>query len=765
MLLLGWSNVMLPRICLCAILSIVVYTPCMLQVADAESPKVDDLAAAVRQETAFHLVAGRRPSNWNILTAGDLGAILNRKGDGVELLSLFDLAQHRQLLAKKPFPLFTLTMRHLESKQDLTLAADAGWEQIRVASDDRTKGIEICWQTPQDKRLKGLRVVAVASLDPSVSAMRWKLSVDQVDKAWSVRRVRFPQVALDMSSPKFTFFYPWGPGQLTRGSWTGAYSGPYLTYPAHCATMQYMAAYDPQLGTGLYCAMHDPQGSTKDLCAEGRPADQAAEVAFDVPAENMDQGGNGYIPAGDAVWQVFHGDWFDAALIYRAWVRQNARWFPKLTAEGRADTPLWMRELPVWVRINGVHQDLVRGVEAFAKALGVPVGVHWYDWHQILFDNDYPHFFPAKEDFVEEVRDLQAKGVFVMPYINGRLWDTRDNGAADFEFSRRALPAATKDEEGKPYIESYASKETDGSPVRFAVMCPATALWEKTVRQTALQLINECQVKAVYIDQVAAERPELCFDHAHGHPTGGGHWWTESYNAMLHAIRQSMPADCALTAECNAEPYINRFDGYLTWFWCHENQVPAFPAVYGGAIQMFGRTYRGGDTKELAFRMKAGQQFTFGEQIGWFGPDVIADQASMAFLRQVVALRWQLRRYFYAGEMARPPKLQGAIPTVRADWQWDTPGWVTTDATMTGAWTLPNERRCILLFTNVSDQPVTAKLQLDAAAYGLQGNQVKVTTIHATAQADTFLSPPAIRRELTLPARSAFAWELTPVGP
>ena len=36
-----------------------------------------------------------------------------------------------------------------------------------------------------------------------------------------------------------------------------------------------------------------------------------------------------------------------------------------------------------------------------------------------------------------------------MPYINGRLWDTRDRGIEDFEFSRIARPAATEDENGE----------------------------------------------------------------------------------------------------------------------------------------------------------------------------------------------------------------------------------------------------------------------------------------------------------------------------
>lgn len=90
--------------------------PGMLSAADAVVPKAQDPAAAARQEEAFRLAAGQRPSNWVVLAAGDLGAIFDRKDDGVQLLSLFDRAKHRQLAAQKPLPLFTVTMRNLESE-------------------------------------------------------------------------------------------------------------------------------------------------------------------------------------------------------------------------------------------------------------------------------------------------------------------------------------------------------------------------------------------------------------------------------------------------------------------------------------------------------------------------------------------------------------------------------------------------------------------------------------------------------------------------
>ena len=162
-----------------------------------------------------------------------------------------------------------------------------------------------------------------------------------------------------------------------------------------------------------------------------------------------------------------------------------------------------------------------------------------------------------------------------------------------------------------------------------------------------------------------------------------------------------LPPDRVLTSECNAEAYTHRLDGLLTWHWQYNGQVPVFPAVYGGRIQMFGRAYRGGPSKDLALRMKAGQQLVFGEQIGWIAPSVTQESANAAFLKQIVQLRWRLRRYFYAGEMARPPQPTAPPPQVTADWQWSGEWPVTTDALLTGAWTLPRENRLVLLLVNV----------------------------------------------------------------
>jgi len=671
----------------------------------------------------------------------------------IRLQSLFDTVAEVELLSVQKLPFFTLKLRHGETREEIQLHSDSGWTNVAIEST--ACGAKLCWQQAE----MNFQVIAHAILDSKTSAVRWRLQVENDKSQWSIWRVVFPQVAVAELGEDASVFFPRAPGEVQKGLWRREFRHQGL-YPEPWTTMQFMAAYDKKGETGLYLAIHDRNASAKDICVESRPEERAVIFTFDNPAEDMGVAGNDFALSGEAVWKLLRGDWFDAAMIYKNWLRNEARWFPKLTEEGRSDTPLWMRELPVWTTTSGDRTQVVSRVKEFAKYMGVPVGFHWYNWHQIPFDNDYPHYFPVKEGFAEGVREIQEAGVFVMPYINGRLWDTRDKGVEDYQFTSVALPAATKDEDGQPYTESYGSKETDGSPVRLAVMCPATELWQNQVRDICLRLFKEYNVDAIYIDQVAAMSPKLCLDKTHGHLLGGGHWWVEGYWKMLHSIREAMPEGRMLTTECNSEPFARWFDGYLAWNWQHDGQVPAFPAIYGGAIQMFGRAYRGGETKDLALRMKAGQQLVFGEQIGWIDPGVINEKENAEFLRQVVRMRWSLRRYFYAGEMCRPPQLEGEIPKVRADWQWSGEWWVSSDAVLTGAWRLPKENNLVLIFVNVSDEPVSGQFNFDGRQYGIDDEQVCITVITQEGINESFVAPRAFQRELNFQPRTAWAWEV-----
>ena len=179
---------------------------------------------------------------------------------------------------------------------------------------------------------------------------------------------------------------------------------------------------------------------------------------------------------------------------------------------------------------------------------------------------------------------------------------------------------------------------------------------------------------------------------------------------------------------------------------------------------MFGRAYRGGPSQDLANRMKAGQQLAFGEQIGWFGPEIIKRPDSGQFLRDCIKLRWRLKKYFYAGQMARPPKLLGHVPTVTADWQWSGKWPITTPAIMTGAWQLQRDNKVILLFVNVSDQTLTTNVQFDSAEYNLPGKTLKVTGIRPDTPDTKLNIRAADQPQIECAPRSVFAWEIAPTS-
>jgi len=721
------------------------------------------ITSAVRAQQAVEPPQGHSSAKQVIVEAGDLRMVLEKGEHGLRIRSLTDTAAGQDLLASDAPPLFSAAFREVKTKELLTVAADSGWQQAEVSQSANSGGYKLTFATPADDRLKGIRVEITLATQKAENALTWDLQVANDNSQWGLWRVVFPAVSVRDLGERGRVFLPVTAGIELANMWnTENKRGG--TYPSGWTCMQYMAAYDRTARTGLYVGVHDPLGSTKDIFGEGRPDKHAVTLRFEHPVANMGKAGTGFDLPGEARWQLLRGDWFDAALIYRKWVSREAHWWPALGPDGRMDTPEWMRQLPAWAMTGGPASDCVPRVKAFAQALGTPAGFHWYNWHQIPFDNDYPHYFPSKDGFAEGVAALKQASVYSMPYINGRLWDTHDRGAEDWQFTRMALAAATKDEQGDPYIESYGSKETDGNSVKLVAMCPTTSLWQNQVRDIVLRLFNEYGVSGVYIDQIAAAQPRLCFDTSHGHDLGGGHWWTEGYWKMLDRIRSAKPADCMLTTECNAEPYIQWFDGYLTWHWQEQNMVPAFSAVYGGAIQMFGRAYRGGPSQDLANRTKAGQQLVFGEQIGWFGPEVIERPDCGRFLRDCVELRWRLKKYFYAGQMVRPPRLAGQVPTVTADWQWHGKWPITTDAVMTGAWQIQKENKVVLLFANVSDGPFSSHVEFDPGEYGFSGKSLTAATIGPDATKAELTIQATDRPEIELAARTVLAWEIMPAG-
>lgn len=700
------------------------------------------------------------------LQAGRLAATFERLPQGARLTKL-EIADRSAVVVGES-PLFALVLRPAGGGEEKTLTGTEGWGEVAFSSTDGA--VEIRWARPAGDFAPALSVLMRVEALADRSAFSWQLRVSPPGGNDALWEVRFPVLTIPQWAPDVVLLYPKAPGIAESGVWERPFQfgG---RYPSGWLTMQMAAIYQGDGSGGLYLGIHDIWGGTKEPHFRSDPASRLLHFHVSYPVPDMGRAEAKFESPGVFMTQYFEGDWFDAAQIYRQWVEAEAKWFPRLGPEGREDTPLWMRELPLWILGGGAPEECVASVLRFREFMGVPCGFHWYNWHQIPFDNDYPHYFPTKPGFAEAVARLQEAGVHVMPYINGRLWDSRDRGTEDFQFTQVAFPAASKNHRGEPFLETYGSKESDGSPVRLAAMCPTTSLWQNKVRELVERLFTECGTHGVYIDQVAAAAPTLCADLAHGHPLGGGHWWNEGYWQMLEKIRMAMPSDRMITTECNAEPFVRWFDGYLTWHWQYDRQVPLFPAVYGGSVQMFGRWFGNSGSgrlraedeqrnRDLSVRMRLGQQLVFGEQLGWIHTTVLDEPANAAFLRQLAQLRWELRRYFYAGRMARPPKALAPLPQVTADWKWGGKSIVTTDAVLVGQWVLPGQKRAILLAVNVTPEPVPVVLSAQVGKPYFAASSGKIVRVWPESIRPGTIAEGTWRLEGDVPGLTACAWEV-----
>lgn len=710
----------------------------------ATARRLTDLAA--RQAPfadADRLVRQATGDRLTVLTNDAVGWAFGQFERTLRPVSCFDFATQRELLSTSDTPLWEMTLQRPDKTITTVSAAVGGSAQVRV------QGVraELSYRLPAE--LSGANVRVQVALDGPASS--WNLSVTEMARGWSVRDVTFPQVALgplgDQPEDDYLLF-PQGSGVLKRAPLlqSAEYAG---MYPDGWCSFQLMAYYDRQ--GGLYVACHDPLGSTKRIITRPSTDRQGQVLTYQWYAPDMGVPDNGFTTSAPTVLRAYEGDWFDATQLYRAWVEQEAQWWPRESQWDRPDTPQWMREVCVWACTGGAADECVQKVKDFAAFMGAPTAFHWYSWHEIPFDVKYPHYFPTKPGMVEGVKELQDAGVRVMPYINGRLWDTQLE-----DFQETGIAAATKDENGKPYIEEY------GSGAKLAPMCPTQKLWQDTVNSIVVRLTTEVGVDGVYIDQIGAAAPRLCMDSSHGHPLGGGHWWTrDGYWPMLTDLQARLPEGKMITTECNAEPYVRWFDGYLTWHWQNQDMVPAFSAIYAGRIQLFSRAYGGGD--QQAHWMKIGQQLVFGEQLGWLDPaNILPHEDTADFMRRAAQLRHRLLDFLAWGRMARPPRVDGSIPELTADWAWYGQWMVTDSALQKGAW-WARDGRLLLLFANTSDQPVSAELVFEPRTYGWPSDaRMTVSEWTSDGEGQAATETGRFRRSLNLPARGLLALVLRP---
>lgn len=680
---------------------------------------------------------------------GSLGVGLRSTATGIELVSLFDMVTAREMLAA-PSELFRLVLTD-EEDAPVTLGSTEGWStwQARTSSEAGAASVEVSFERPLARGLSEL--TATVTCEISEGESRWTLSLDNGTR-WSIDQVNMPDlraVRIGDSGLDDTLYLPQGYGRAFPGGIGARYTG---YYPAGSCALPLMVVTDET--SGLYVCAHDESASARMIVSE-TASGGGVPLRIETPAPDASVAGNDYETSGAIVIARVDGGWYPATQKYRAWLQENALWWPEGDPDyGRPDRPEWLDDIAAWVLTGGDPEPVVERTRRFAEFMDLPTALHYYNWHQIPFDVHYPHYFPTREGVTEGVAELQQAGVRVVPYINGRLWDTDTDSFRD-----RAHRYATRDREGELYIEVY------GSGAELAPMCISQDFWHDTLHEIVMRLMAEVNVDGVYMDQIAAARPRLCYVAEHGHPLAGGGWWVEGYRRLLERIQRDIgevSPEKMLTTESNAEPYARWFDTYLMCNSLGDGLVPLFPAVYGSKILGFGRYMAREDwDAPESLAQKQGQLFIWGTQLWWSNPSVIDHDFAGSWLRDLVHLRHRVREFFNEGRMLTPPVLEGNDTMVDADWHRRDLR-ATTPAVLASAWGVA-DGRILLPMINVSESGQTVTLVFDPRVYGLDENAsftVQRLGSETTAEPGTWSG--ATRHEIELDGVEPSAFVLIP---
>lgn len=583
--------------------------------------------------------------------------------------------------------------------QDLTLASEQlGDCELDVRSDNAS----LAWKNvdlPDEP--DALDVTVAVRLPAGSKLSSWRLSVNNRSKRYGMWEAHFPVIAglgepgeLDVAVPRSN----WG---LLYRKLRGLQSG---TYPSANWPMQMLTVN--QGNEGLYLACHDPQAYPKTFHLE-----PGQEFRFSVWAADAGLPSSGFETPGEAVVGAYQGSWWQGCKLYREWALAAAPWTQKGRLSKRTDVPESIKNLALWFIGGGSRDEIVPAMLKVHEFFGLPVGLHWYNWHQIPFDTHYPEYFPAKPGFAEGVKELTSRGMLAMPYINARLHDM------DIPSFQKAQPWCTKKENGENYLEIYPSQ------ARQAVMCPYTEYWQKRINAVVERLVSECSVNAVYLDQIAAAGPALCFDATHGHPLGGGSHWVDGYRRLLSLTKEighRNGRDVAFTTENNAEPYMDGVDAFLIWNPRHPDEVPMMTAVYSGYTLYFSSP-RMQNTPE-SFWMGQARDAIWGCQLGWMDPSFFISAAharEAADLKRLGQYRIACLKFLTYGELVGELQPLEPLPKVQGIWDnWSGPPQnITLPAVSAAVWRAEDDALGLFI-ANLSEDCQRFGYRLEPEVFG-----------------------------------------------
>ena len=631
--------------------------------------------------------------------------VFARPEDGAGLVSVFDRDAGWEFLKVDPklAPLWRVSVKRRKG--------GAGYEnvgapcEVEADADDDGDGLRVRWS-------KGVAVELEARLPAGESLLRMRLRAKTKSRTSGLVNVTFPAVEdvlpLTPEARGDKVIETWGigdalPSPLASGK---------VCYNRNPCGMQFSALYAD--GLGLYVAEEDGETRRKELT--WTPDSDSRTLDLTVSHAVRDWGGKSFVAEyespGDIVIGPFHGDWYDAARLYRKWAL-TAPWCAKGPIHEREDYPKWLLTAPFWgIDGLGKEQD-IRRVVATHERYGLPVTVNhtvgwWFAGHQT---NREPEYFPpalGSEGFTRTVRELQEKGIRIVCSTNGWNWDQDTESWVTKEAEKSAILSSAGN------ISSVGG--IGGRGATMGGMCPATELWRGTMLEVSKQLAGRYGVDGIYYDFLTFNVSD-CYNEAHGHPIAGGDYWARGVHGFYERMRtecRNLNPEFMFTGEGVAEFCIDVLDTFLVGG--QSNRTPLFLAVYHGYTNIYG-----GEIDNVTAPALVGRGWLWGRQNGWNNREYSLTGKPMGdYYKKLLVCRWEFATpYLGYGEMLRLPRVEGNLPeiTVVGD-----RGPFTVLAVEGSAWKAPDGTIGVFLL-NYDDKPHDFTWSMDLAETGIDASQ------------------------------------------
>ena len=479
----------------------------------------------------------------------------------------------------------------------------------------------------------------------------WSISAD-IPVGWIVDEIEFPVVKVEREDGVKAII-PQGYGVEYPISYEGV--GLECRYPSVTGGMQFVMTHSPR---GCYfLSSRDKTGSAKYFYVSGSKSTVTMRQRV-VTSYAWTNDGHFELPW-DTVFAFNENAW-DKTLLewYRPFVL-TTKWGEKSIKE--RDIAPWILDADVWMRPKNMFPEVIESVRKAVKYYDKGMGIHWYHWHNYAYDTMYPEYLPAKPGFKEMVKEVQAAGDHVTPYINGRLWDP----ANDSYKSRNGFLASCRKKDGSLYTEIYPT-----SNVPNTVTCPSSPIWQSVIKELVDSVLNEIGTDGIYIDQVSCAASEPCYAANHPHAKGAGSWWPEAYRGLLTELQDNMLGNKVVTSEENAEPYIDLLDMLLIVNTPHGKDIrmlPIFPLIYSDRAIYSGLNYYHQELNDGHFLYINARSLLWGAQLGWVQPEWLFVQGcekEAEFLRTLGRFRARNHDVFYGGRFLEELDFPEDLPMI-----------------------------------------------------------------------------------------------------